>query len=228
MSHRITGLGAATLLALAACGGETTAARYNQPRAPNNVPAPQTHIDGVNPGNDYDLSSYPLATTTLTSGTVRRDPDIETAPVNDAQIATLLDAALDGWIDQARLAVVKSSDGRVKRLASHVLTDDTGAQTNVRALEARDGLSPQDSPQHDTIADRNSRVMAQLASRAGVDLDREYVADQIDAHEKLLDAIDRILPEARYPDVKKLLQDERALASLHLREARQVQMAMTK
>jgi putative membrane protein len=67
-------------------------------------------------------------------------------------------------------------------------------------------------------------TMSELKSTAPKDFDREYMDAQVDAHQKVLSALDeKLIPSARDPELKTLLNEMRTTVESHLKDAKKIQ-----
>lgn len=65
--------------------------------------------------------------------------------------------------------------------------------------------------------------MTNLATYSGAAFDRAYMRSQVDLHQWLLTSLDTVLiPSARTPEVRTLLQTQRASVAAHLEQARSI------
>jgi putative membrane protein len=188
--------------------------------------------DGMQAGSG---NMEPQGTTSTMTGATTSGASAATATsgtsdtsVNDAQIAAVIDAANAGEIEQARVAVKKAKSAKVKQLAEHMIMDHERAQTSLRSVDTKAGLTPQEGTQSDQIKEGSQRVLTSIDSKTGADFDHTYIDAQVDEHQKVLESIDRFIPQAQNADLKSLLQQIRAKVSAHLRDARDIQQELTK
>jgi putative membrane protein len=147
-------------------------------------------------------------------------------PASDAQIAEVLDAANNGEIAQAREVLTKTSDLRVKDFAHHMIADHGKAESKLRSLDAKNGITPRDSADSNSIKAGGEGVMSTLRLASGLNLDRAYIDAQVDQHQKVLALIDTYLSQAQSADLRDHLGEVRTKVAQHLALAREIQAVL--
>lgn len=144
-------------------------------------------------------------------------------PLRDAQISAVLSAANQSEIDQAKLAQKKSKNARVKKYAAMMIKHHGDAQKKHDKLVKKLGLTSEDSPLLSELRSSADSATVQLQTPTGNDFDVAYINAQVQAHQKVLDAIDqRLLPSATDADLKALITELRPTIESHLEEARKI------
>jgi putative membrane protein len=153
----------------------------------------------------------------------RRDSVVRQPVYPEAEAAQIFRVLNAHEIASARVARERSQNDDILRFASVMLADH-------RAMTALiDSLLP---PIPDTI-NAESRALAE-ASAAVVDtlwkieggFNNSYMEQQVRDHERALILLDTaLIPSARNPQLKKLLQDLRPAVLAHLQRARQIYSA---
>jgi putative membrane protein len=252
--HLALGLATLSLLAAAACGSSdqntqpqtptdvTATTSGTGPSAPygnaqnavtpmNSTPTPAEEAPTTAPRTDQATGgTSPGGMATMadgTMGTVVAGGNAGSNGASDAQIAAVLDAANNGEIEQARVAAKKSKNARVKHFAQHMIDDHSHAEAKLQATDSKAGITPQDSALSSQLKDGGRQVMTTLGSTTGADFDRAYMDAQVDQHQKVLDAIDRFIPQAQNADLKSILQECRTKVAGHLRDAKDIQSQLT-
>jgi len=159
-----------------------------------------------------------------TSGGAAAQADAATAPFTDEQIIGVLITANNGEIEQARLAQTKAKDARVKRYAGMIITDHTAANAKTGTVARMHKIAPADSNLRVQIAGDSSTIMDMLRAHSGSDFDRVYIDAQVKEHRQVLDTIDnRLMPNAKNPDLKALIVEIRPKIEGHLRDAQSLE-----
>jgi putative membrane protein len=149
--------------------------------------------------------------------------------LTDEQILEVTHTANQGEIEQAKLAQSKSTDARVKKLAAMMLKDHAAADAKGMAVGRKGNLTPAPSSTSTSIESDAQSATSTLSSQTGVDFDKAYVDVQVKEHQAVLDMIDqKLLPDAKSPDVKAFLTEVRPKIAMHLQHAQQLQSAMQK
>jgi putative membrane protein len=234
------------LAGLMACGGSD---QNTPPKAPDsNVtsvtggtePGPSSMASSpqTTPGQDLNPgpgTSAPSATTPPTtdmgsSETSSAAPASAPATtLTDAQIAAVVETANKGEIEQAKSALKKSRNARVRQFAQHMVTDHGAAMSDQKTLDQKNGITPQDSDVSDGIKSNGEKVMSQLNSSAGDGFDKAYINAQVDEHQKVLDTLDnKLIPQVQNADLKSLLEKVRAKVAGHLKMAQDVQASLSR
>ena len=141
-------------------------------------------------------------------------------PAND--IAGILTTANQSEIDQANIALGKTSNAGVRAFAQMMVTDHTNALNTARDVFARNGITPADNATTDDLKTNGRRSTMNLNAYSGASFDRAYMQAQIDTHQWLLTNLDSLLIPSSRGDLRNLLETTRATVSSHLDKAREV------
>jgi len=203
--------------ALFHCGGGQNAA--NAPTNPDTQMAPAerppTPPEAVDAGNP-DAAVAPAAVA------VKSDAPKADA-LTDEQIAAVTEASNSAEIEQAKLAQLKSKNAAVKRFSAMMLAHHGEAKKSQDKLK----LSTADSALSTTLGTDAATTMTTLKKAEGKDFDEAYAASQVEAHRKLLTAIDaQLLPGVKNPDLKAYLNDIRPKVAHHLQAAEDLQQSL--
>jgi putative membrane protein len=151
-------------------------------------------------------------------------PQVAPPPLRDAEILRVVEEANQGEIAQANLAMSKSTESDVKKLATTLWHDHTDAEAKGAAIAKKERLTMEASPLSATFKSEARAATGQLEALTGAGFDRAYVDAQIRGHQSLIDAIDqRLLPAAQNADIRAYLADVRARAVEHLQRAQDLQ-----
>jgi putative membrane protein len=146
-----------------------------------------------------------------------KDPNIK-KDLSDAQLLGVADTVNTGEIDRANVAIEKSQSDPVKQFAQTMLKDHTEAKEQGRKLLAEYGIAV--SGLSAGMQKESDETMTQLETVVPSSFDRTYLQSQIRMHEKLIKALDDVIPQAQGPQLKGLLQYMRQQADRHLATAR--------
>jgi putative membrane protein len=187
-------------------------------------PAPQASAPSTTTPPNTDMGSSVTSNSGAASGTAST-PD---TTLSDGQIAAVVETANKGEIDQAKTALKKSKNARVRQFAQHMVTDHTGAMNDEKTVDQKNGITPQANDVSDGIKSNGEKVMSQLNSSAGDSFDKAYIDAQVDEHQKVLDTLDnKLIPKAQNADLKSLLEKVRAKVAGHLKMAQDVQASLS-
>jgi putative membrane protein len=139
-------------------------------------------------------------------------PTSVTAP----DLAFMLKAAEGGAEEVAlgNLAAQQADNAKVKGFARQMVEDHTRANQDLATLAHARGVDLPNVP--DQAA---QRVSAALAARSGAEFDREYVAQQVAAHEATLAQFRFASANAADPELKAFARRYEPAIARHLKEA---------
>ncbi|HEX4447124.1 MAG TPA: DUF4142 domain-containing protein [Polyangiaceae bacterium] len=225
-------------MALAACGHDEPPKTPDQATTTMTQPtvaqaeAPSNPTPGsANPTGNVTSADVPREGATAGNAVAAENGAMEAQPVvlNDSQILQIVHTANTGEIEQARLALTKSQDARVRKFASMMIKEHNMADTKGVAVARKDSLTREPSPQSEALESDAQRATSTLKVEAGPDFDKDYVDTQVREHQAVLDTLDqKLIPNAKGADVKSYLQDVRASVATHLTHAQDLQKAMQK
>ncbi len=157
---------------------------------------------------------------------VTEPPIAQQAPLEDAQIAAISDAANSGEVDQAKLAQTKAKNPRVKKFAQMMIQHHGQAKSDQDKLVKKLKLSP---VENDVSGQLREESLAQISLLQGEaqNFDRVYIHAQVEAHQKVLDLLDKtLIPSTKDPELLALLQKMRPKVEAHLKEARAIDQVL--
>lgn len=211
--------------------------RVNQALVQRSVSALLAGFPSAAPGTPAAPIEAPSASAPATSrpaSAERVDLTSATLPLGDpAPPAAAVDVALDDGqiarvaseidlaeIGAAKLALSRTKSTRMRVFAQHVLGADTADEEKLGAIGRAENLRLAGS-RLSTKLPRDGRAEEQaLMGQFDSDFDREYIAEQIQVHQDVLDLIDRqLLPNVRSVGLRSALQSTRTMV------VRQIEMA---
>jgi len=161
-----------------------------------------------------------LAATLLVAGFVPRI-SVADAPPDDAEIAHIPVTANQVDIDAGELAKSKTSNKDVKEFAQRMVIDHTASNRSATDLAKELSLTPKDNATSQSLAKGGDDNRAAPSKLAGAAFDRAYVDHEVAYHQQVLDAIDKVLlPNAKNPELKELIEKVRPVIVPHLQHAK--------
>lgn len=147
--------------------------------------------------------------------------------LSDAQIAKITETVDTGEVEQARLAQKKAKNQKVKKYAQHMISTHTQSKNkNARVLKKAQ-LEPEDSATAQNLDQRTTETMTRLEMADQTDFDRRYIDAQVEQHQTVVNLLDqKLIPSAQNPELKKRLEEARAMVEEHLKQAREIQQAL--
>ncbi|HEY2358871.1 MAG TPA: DUF4142 domain-containing protein [Phenylobacterium sp.] len=146
---------------------------------------------------------------------------------NDAQIAHIAYTA--GKIDVAagQQALAKSQDKAVRDFAQEMVRDHTAVNDQALALVKKLGVTPQDNPTSQSLSKDGAAKLASYSKLSGRAFDKAYVDNEVAYHKTVNSALSTtLIPNAKNPELKTLLQTGHKLFSEHQAHAEQLAMKL--
>jgi len=146
--------------------------------------------------------------------------------LDDTQVLGLAHAINTLEIEQGKLAIGRARDKRVKELASRLIADHGRAEKELAEFEQRVGLKPADSATATQLRVEATSVQNELADARERPFDKLFAKRQVEAHERLIEALDHAIAHTSHPDLELLLQSFRPRVEAHGDEAKTLLDAM--
>jgi putative membrane protein len=151
-------------------------------------------------------------------------PETAETPLTDDQIASVLDAAESAAIEQAQEGARRARSATVRFFAAESLVDYGVAHSKLAAVETKESMFGKEGVVADEVQARAEGTMASLQSSTEATFDTAYIEARVSSESALLSLLDdRLLPQARNPDLRSYLQRVRTLVAGSLKEARSIQ-----
>jgi putative membrane protein len=110
-----------------------------------------------------------------------------------------------------------------------MITDHAAVNKQAGALAKKLGVKPQDNDTSKSLKKGAADNMAKLKPLKGAQFDQAYVDHEVDYHQQVLDAIDKVLvPSAQNAELKGLIEKVRPAIQAHLEHAKHVQADLGK
>jgi putative membrane protein len=123
-------------------------------------------------------------------------------------------------IAASKLAETKASSGDVKSFAADMVKDHTKSTADLKAAAAKADGKPM--PAGTMTADQQAN-MTKLQGLSGADFDKEYVTQQVDAHQKALDALQGYAAGGDSAPLKEFATKTATVVQHHLDMAKKLQ-----
>ena len=148
---------------------------------------------------------------------------------SDPQIAHIVVTANQIDIDAGKIAKSKSKNKEVQAFAQQMITDHGAVNKQAGALAKKLGVKPEDNDTSKSLKKGAQENVANLKKLSGAQFDKAYVDHEVDYHQQVLDAIDKVLiPSAQNAELKALLVAVRPAFVAHLEHAQQIQANLGK
>jgi putative membrane protein len=212
------------LILAAACGHEEpaktasdTASAQNSEPSPQPSPGPLAQTAPMTASPTAGPTSADVPREGPAAGIAEAQPAMQ---LTDGQILEITHAANVGEIDQARLALSRTTDSRVKSLAQMMVRDHSQADKKGMVVAKKANVEREPSAVSQSLKSDVDSATGILKSEPRADFDKNYVDTQIREHQSVLDAIDqKLMVSASNPDLKGYLAEVRAAVASHLQHA---------
>lgn len=140
----------------------------------------------------------------------------EAPQLNDAQIAHIAYTAGQIDVSAAKLALEKSEDPKVRTFAELMENDHSAVNEEALALVDRLNVTPEENAISSSLTSQALEAENRLRSLSGSEFDRAYVANEVEYHQAVNDALEGVLiPNAQNGELKSLLETGLALFQEH-------------
>lgn len=224
--------GAVAILSLAAwgCGGDKTPA--NDPSTVDNTSSTTASVIQP-PPNGADSNMQPQAGDTAPAPNPKNAADVpppsQDPVLTDADIAAITNAANKGEVDQAKLALQKAKNPKVKKFAQMMVDHHTAAINDQNKLMTSVKITPSSNAQSKQLGDDGATALSSLQNDSGADFDKAYIDLQVNEHQQVLTTLDqKLIPAAQNPDLKAALVAFEPKVAEHLKKAQALQAELTK
>ncbi|MBV8758934.1 MAG: DUF4142 domain-containing protein [Deltaproteobacteria bacterium] len=144
--------------------------------------------------------------------------------MTDPQIAAVVVAANQVDIDAGNLAVKKTKNAEVKKLAQLMVTDHTAVNKAAGDLVKKLNVTPEETDASKGLLAGGKDNRDKLEKLSGGEFDKAYVDNEVAYHQAVLDTIDKVLiPSAQNAELKNTLVSVRPTIEAHLEHAQMVQ-----
>jgi putative membrane protein len=167
------------------------------------------------------LASFSLLLSACAMNTSTATMDLGPNATSESDIASIVMAANEGEVEQGRAASTRATSEEVRSFAQMMVTEHTNAMNAGRDTFNRAGINASENNISTTLRSNSAQTVTNLATYQGAAFDRMYVETQVALHDWLLRSLDTaLIPSARTPEVRTLLQTQRASVAMHLEHAR--------
>jgi putative membrane protein len=147
----------------------------------------------------------------------------------DPQIAHIVVTANQVDIDAGKLAQSKGKSKDVKMFGKMMVTDHTGVNKQATALVKKLKVTPEDNPTSQSLKKGGEENVKKLKGLKGAEFDKAYIDHEVDYHQAVLDAVDKVLiPNAKNAELKGLIEKVRPAFVAHLEKAKSIQSSLGK
>jgi len=143
--------------------------------------------------------------------------------IDDATIVGVFDSANTFDIQASQLALQKSKNPDVRKLATQFMNDHKTVRQQGRDLAKKLNVTPT-PPASSPLGQQHAAAMADLQGKTGADFDKAYAANEVKYHQTVIDAItSTLLPAIQNAELKAFVQKVAPAFQAHLQAAQQLQ-----
>jgi len=148
---------------------------------------------------------------------------------NDSQIAHISVTANQVDADAAVVALKISKNKEIRAFAEQMKKDHLNIRDQAMALAKKLKVSPEDNDTSKGLKSGGDQNLKNLGTLKGKEFDKHYIDHEVEYHEAVISAIEKILvPNSKNVELKKLLESIVAPLKTHLEHAKKVQAAFSK
>jgi putative membrane protein len=214
------------------CGGSDAPAKDPSTVAIDNT-STTTASTMTPPPNAQDSNMQPQAGDTAPAANPKNASDVSASQpttISDGDIAAITNAANQGEVDQAKLALKKAKSPKVKKFAQLMIDHHSAAISDQTKLVTSAKITPSANMISQQIGTDGASALSTLQSdNSGPDFDKAYIDLQVKEHQDVLTTIDqKLIPNAQNPDLKAALVAFEPKVAEHLKKAQALQAELAK
>jgi putative membrane protein len=151
----------------------------------------------------------------------------QAAKPSDAQIAHIAYTAGVIDITASKQALTKAQNNEVRAFAEEMVRDHTAVNDQALALVKKLGVTPADNPTSQSLSKDAAAKLGAYAALSGKAYDKAYIDNEVAYHKTVNAALSgTLIPNARNPELKSLLQTGLKLFTEHQKHAEHVAQAL--
>jgi putative membrane protein len=138
------------------------------------------------------------------------------APLNDATIVAIFDAANGYDIETGKLGSTRGSSKEVRGVGASLARDHQAVRQQGRDLAKRLGVTPT-PPATNPFAAQHAQAMAELKAKSGIAFDRTFLDHEIAYHQAVIDAVTKtLLPAIQNAELRAFVEKVAPAFQAHL------------
>ena len=142
--------------------------------------------------------------------------------MSDANIVDLLTTANTGEVEYSKVAVTKATNPEVKQFARDMVRDHEAMVKSINGLASKLAVTPAPPEKSQALKDEVAKDINDLNAKTGKEFDAEYINEQIDMHQEMLDLLDDLDDDSNTPDVKTAIENAKPNVQAHLDRAKAI------
>ena len=147
--------------------------------------------------------------------------------MSQSNVVAIILAANNTDLSYARLVPARARSPEVKAFAQRMLTDHTLLNSRINDISTRDRITAEDDAISLDFRDHSAARRDILRELEGARFDSTYIANEIQYHQELLDAISGVLiPSTKAGELRDFVTSLRPAVSAHLAHAEQIRASL--
>lgn len=172
------------------------------------------------------LLAVGLSGCSLPNSTATKTAAKASGSFSDGEILQVLRTLNEAEIAQAQLAAQKSNKQEIKETAEHIIKDHTQNNERIDSM-AQAGIKLEKSPLSRGLKLQTEEIRENLTDLNGTEFECTYLEKQIEQHQLALDTVrSELLPDAKSPQVRRLLSTTAPALEQHLQSAQNTRDAI--
>ncbi len=168
-----------------------------------------------------------VASILISSSSFAAEAKVADKMPSDAEITKIVGTTNEGEIELARLAKEKSQNEEIKTYAEHMINEHTSNNKNSMQLVRKLNIKPVKNDKSEEMKNESKTAMAKIKKLKGKEFDKAYIDSQVNIHQKVLTDLDEMLiPAAKNPELRALLENTKLSVSKHLDQAKKIQSSL--
>ena len=142
--------------------------------------------------------------------------------MSDANLVSILSSASAAEVEYSQVGVERATNAQVKEFARMMVRDHGQMRDSIDALAQRLGVTPA-APERATEMGTEARQdLEDLRGKSGADFDKEFMEEQVDMHEDMLNLLEDLDDDSNTPDILRAIEGAKATVRAHLDRAKQL------
>ena len=167
---------------------------------------------------DTLATTTPPATAT-TPGTATGDVGMAWS---DANVVDVLTVSNQGEVDYSQIAVKQAQNAEVKEYARTMVRDHGALVDKLKGLATQLNVTPAAHDRSAELKEEIQKDITDLQGKTGKDFDAEFINEQIDMHQEMLNLLDDLDGRTTNTELKTQIAQVRPNVQAHLDLAKQI------
>lgn len=144
----------------------------------------------------------------------------------DANVVDVITVANQGEVDYSQVGVQKATNASLKAFARKMVKEHGTIIDDVKALASRLNVTPAPNDKANELKGEVQKDINDLNAKTGKDFDKEFIDEQIDMHQEMLDLLNDLDGRTTNADLKTAIAAAKPKVQAHLDEAKVIKDAI--